>query len=462
MSAVALSILVVIYGLALWLGLYLIGRDPRSPRLLLTGLGLVSYALAIAGGVLENATPEKLSLFIERSGWPLLMTPAIFWTGTMIYLLPEETSFRTSLINVWKVAAIPLIAGLFLVSLLTGMSREIGEIQVVAGLVVLLPMLALGGLVWRTLGARRSRPSVGVLVVFTLFFGLSTALILLPHGWLPQVWTLLAVGTDVIALGLAIAYFDAFEEGEALLPDMVRSFDAALLAALVFSGPVAVVIRLSTGATLPMVSLLLVTVASAVAVPTLSDRISVALDRVALGRLPRLRQARSELRTTARSLQRRDPTLNPATFGEEEFARVTRRALSNFGDLPRLSASPLINLGLIDHRLPPGAYPDNPLERAAELKTVLAESINRLKPRTGEDFGTSDEWRYYNALYFPYVAGIKPYSSRAANYHKDPAAREALEWFRHKVPERTFYNWQNAAARLVARDLLSRNNGHHK
>ena len=38
----------LVYGLALWLGLYPIGRDPRAPRLLLTGSGLLAYALALA------------------------------------------------------------------------------------------------------------------------------------------------------------------------------------------------------------------------------------------------------------------------------------------------------------------------------------------------------------------------------------------------------------------------------
>jgi hypothetical protein len=170
-----------------------------------------------------------------------------------------------------------------------------------------------------------------------------------------------------------------------------------------------------------------------------------------------VRQARSELRATANALQRRDPDLDPAKLDEEKFVRLTRRALSNFGDLPRLSASPLVNLSLVESRLLVKNGPDNPLERAAELKTILAESIERLKPRNGDDFGTSDEWRYYNSLYFPYVAGIKPYSSRARNYHKDPVVREALEWFRATVPERTLHNWQNVAAKLIAQDLLARN-----
>jgi hypothetical protein len=110
---------------------------------------------------------------------------------------------------------------------------------------------------------------------------------------------------------------------------------------------------------------------------------------------------------------------------------------------------------VVERRLAARGASGGALERAAELKALLRESIARLKPDSPADFGTSDEWRYYNALYFPYVAGIRPYSSRARTRHKDPAAREALRWFREAVPERTLYNWQTAAAKLVAEDLRS-------
>jgi hypothetical protein len=35
----------------------------------------------------------------------------------------------------------------------------------------------------------------------------------------------------------------------------------------------------------------------------------------------------------------------------------------------------------------------------------------------------------------------------------DPIEAEALDWFRTYVPERTLYNWQKNAARLVAHYL---------
>jgi hypothetical protein len=152
-------------------------------------------------------------------------------------------------------------------------------------------------------------------------------------------------------------------------------------------------------------------------------------------------------------LPRVDRTFDFATLEDVEFTRLTRRALSHFGDLSRLASNPLTYLTIVDNRLKKRGAMVDTLGRAIELKALLSESITRLKPQQQGDFGVSDEWRYYNALYFPYVVGIKPYRRRARNEHFDPVAQKALEWFRTAVPERTLHNWQNAATKLVAQDL---------
>jgi len=148
-----------------------------------------------------------------------------------------------------------------------------------------------------------------------------------------------------------------------------------------------------------------------------------------------------------------DQSLQFDQLDDDEFARLTRRALSHFSDLPRLAASPLTRLPIIFHRLNARAAHDNTLERAAELKTLLAESISRLKPQGEENFGTTDEWRFYNSLYFPYIVGLRPYSRRGFQENLDDDLIAALNWFQAAVPERTLYNWQNAASKLVAQDL---------
>ncbi|BCI86141.1 hypothetical protein NIIDMKKI_13470 [Mycobacterium kansasii] len=86
---------------------------------------------------------------------------------------------------------------------------------------------------------------------------------------------------------------------------------------------------------------------------------------------------------------------------DDTFVRLTRRALGHYGDLTKLVASPLTALPVIDERLAARGAPDHPLERANELKAVLADGIARLKPRDAGDFGTTEHWRYYNSVYFP-------------------------------------------------------------
>jgi hypothetical protein len=96
-------------------------------------------------------------------------------------------------------------------------------------------------------------------------------------------------------------------------------------------------------------------------------------------------------------------------------------ALSHMGDLPRLAASPLTELPVIAARLTTRGATIDTLTRAAELKTLLAECVSRLKPDSPDSFGTTGQWRHYNALYFPYVVGLRPYSQK---YSVTPATSQ--------------------------------------
>jgi len=177
------------------------------------------------------------------------------------------------------------------------------------------------------------------------------------------------------------------------------------------------------------------------------------MDRIAFFNAPQLRRSRADQRAEDSAAQRLDVSLSPLELPLAEFERLTRRALSQMGDLPKLASNPLTRLPLVNQRLAQNGQADGTLVRAAELKTLLTESIVRMQPRDEGDFGTSDAWRHYNALYFPYVVGLRPYSRRT--FHDDEH-EAVLDWFRSQVPERTLYNWQTAAARLVARDLRER------
>ena len=210
-----------------------------------------------------------------------------------------------------------------------------------------------------------------------------------------------------------------------------------------------------------MTGLLLATVATVIGAATLADPIGGALDRLTLGGRPRVRRERADLCAAANALSRLDPAADPAALPPAEFARLTRRALSHFGDLPRLAANPLTRLPLIGRRLAARGAPDDALERAAELKALLVEGVARLKPRGADDFGDTQEWRYFNALHFPYIVGLRPYRRDPPAPPADPATRAAIAWFRASVPERTLHNWQTAAANLVADDLRARDLAEH-
>ncbi|HET9495036.1 MAG TPA: hypothetical protein VFR15_12465 [Chloroflexia bacterium] len=386
----------VLFGLTLWLGLYLLARERPQAPMVLPGLTLTAFALFAGLDALANYTAAPSTRF-----------------------------------------------------LLSGASIALAALTVPLAVAALVALL------------RRRRPTAWryASIAGVVLAALGVAALLLVEEVGLRLAILPAASAGLLLLGLAAAVADAAGKGERLLPDLLRSFDYSFFVALFLGGQVAVVMFLATGVTAPMLALLLAIVATSVATQVFLGRVQDALDTIAFARLPWLRAARAELREVADVLPRANPDIDVSSLDDDEFARLTRAALSNYGDLPKLAASPLNYLPAVDARLARRGAKDDALERAIELKAVLTESILRLKPRDKGDFGTSDEWRYYNALYFPYVAGLKPFSRRAngsAGAHNDPAAREALEWFRTYVPERTLYNWQTAAARLVAQDLRGR------
>jgi hypothetical protein len=382
---------ILIFSVIFWAGLHLVSRDPRNLRLLLAGSGVVSYALGWGCSILSSyVSSPALALMIVHLCSILFIAPAPVLVGISIFLLPDDLPNKKT---------------------------------------------------------RR------ILLALLLFFAVVLSLLFFPQLWLQRAWILRLAGLCMIVIGMAIAVLDAFDEGETLLPDLFRSFDFSFGTALLFGGQVALVMLLGTGLTFSFLALLLSIIATSIAMQTFSKHVATLLDRIAFANVPQIQKARAELRTEASVLPRVDQTLDFAALEEVEFTRLTRRALSHFGDLSRLASNPLTYLPLVDNRLKKRGAKDDALGRAIELKALLSESITRLKPQQKGDFGVSDEWRYYNALYFPYIIGIRPYKRHAQNEHFDPIAQKALEWFRTAIPERTLHNWQNAATKLVAQDL---------
>lgn len=441
---------VLIFAFTGWFGLYLIARDRGKPVLIYTGLGLVSYAVVIALQSLMQVGEEAVHLWTLNG--TLLFAPALCWFGAAFHLLPEGSLPRwlklgLRLMIPALLVAIYLILHPYYVNSNLGGGTLLGRLYTTLGIVVTLMLLAAVGFVAYRLWHKRRQRLWVVVITLMLFFGLSVGMLLLPGLQIVSLdVALLIVGFDLVLLDICIAVLDAFDEGETLLPDATYSFVRAMLIALVFGGQV--VLAAGGHFTFSMLALLFGVVGAAIASQVFAESLQALLDRLVFARLPVLRRARAELRTAARVLPRVDEALDLKALPDDEFVRLTRRALSHMTDPGKLAASPLMRLPMLDKRV----KSEHTLERAGELKQVLAESIQRLKPPAKGNTGTSDEWRFYNALYFPYVLGIK---LLAYNLPDDltPETRKVAEWFRANVPERTLYNWQNTAARLVAQDL---------
>ncbi len=430
------------FTLATWLGLFLLGRGAH-PRLRLTGLGLLFYAAALAVDV------PTVSLALR-------LLPPVLWVGAILHLDQRIIDGHPTLFAGWKWFLLPvtvLLGGFFLLQPTAASATPFLWLSLLVGLTPLFWTLAL---VRDYRALLRPRQVTGILFAATLFFALGEAALLFPTNWFSQEYALPGIGIDLLALGFCIAWFDAFDEGETFLPGMVRSLALTLFLVLVFAGQVGFVIAIQTGLTKGMQILLTTTILASILVAVFGNSLEAGLDELAFSRLQPVREARARLITESAVLSRKDPQIDLARLNEDERARLTRRALSHFGNLIRLASSPLTQLPAIERRLKARGATDTTLERAAELKSLLTESIMKLKPQNGPEFATTDEWRFYNALFFPYVKGLRPYNR---NQERDLAGveKEAANWFQAFVPERTLHNWQNAGAKLVANELWESN-----
>jgi hypothetical protein len=447
----ALSALV--FSLSWWLGLYLLARDPRKPVLAFSAIGLCSFAAAVALDAVRLVTHSALLGHVEIY---LVAVPGVAWFAVLVELVrPCDTGrARTGeLLLVGGVAALTLV-GATLAGSVDGPLR-LGHVV----MCVVISTSTLGAMI-AALRRRRVQtiPVVGLVVTATMFFALANAILIIPLGVVPSWLALASTSCDVLSLGVAVALWDAFDEGQALRADMLRSFTGAGAVVLLLGGQMLIGIALTrqqTTAQIALTVLLFTSLAIATSVQVLADPLAGLLDRLVFSRAPLLRAHRETLRRTqsALPLVSADPL---DAFDDDTFARLTRRALGHYGDLSKLVANPLTALPAVDERLTVRGAPDQPLERAIELKALLADRIAALKPRECGDFGTTEEWRYYNSLYFPYVVGVRAYAQNATAAGLDATARQAWQWFVTEVPQRSLHNWQNAAARLIAADLRGR------
>ena len=434
----------MVFALSWWLGLYLLARDPGKPVLVLAAIGLTSFASVVALDAVRVVSGSDVLSSVEVY---LVTVPGIAWFAVLLEMSRPSDTWRSRAGEIALVAAVAAVAlfGAAMAGNVDGPLRMGHWVMFAA-----ISLSSLGAMVKAVL-VKPPQPVVTFVVIATLFFALGNAILVIPLGLVPSWLALASTGFDVALLGIAVAIGDAFDEGQALRADMLRSFAATAVVALLFGGQLLIGLAVS-GQETALTVLLFTSMGIAIAINVLADPLAGLLDRVAFSRSPDLRADRAALRRTEAALPLRSS--NPLDgVDDDTFARLTRRALGHYGDLSKLVASPLTALPLIDERLAARGAPDQPLERANELKALLADRIARLKPRDGGDFGTTEQWRHYNSLYFPYVVGVRAYAQNATAAGLDPVARQAWQWFVTEVPQRSLHNWQNAAARLIAADL---------
>src|SRR6185295_9118732 len=279
----------LVFSLSWWLGLYLLARDPRKPVLVLAAVGLTSFGAVVALDAVRVASGLHTLSSIEIY---LVAVPGIAWFAVLLELSRPYDTWRS------RAGEIALIAGVAALAFFGAAMAGNVDGPLRPGHWVMLAVISLsslGAMLRAVFGPWQPRPVVGYLVVATLFFALGNAILVIPLGLVPSWLALASTGFDVALLGVAVAMWDAFDEGQALRADMLRSFAATAVVALLFGGQVLVGLAM-TGHETALTVLLFTSLTVAIGINVLADPLAGLLDRLAFSQSPDLRADRAALR----------------------------------------------------------------------------------------------------------------------------------------------------------------------
>src|SRR5271166_1546172 len=262
----ALSALV--FSLSWWLGLYLLARGPRKPVLALAAIGLCSFAAAVALDAIRLVTRSAVLGHVEIY---LVAVPGVAWFAVLVELARPSDGGRGrtgEVLLVGVVAALTLV-GATLAGTVSGPLR-LGHVV----MCVVISASTLGAMVAALRNRAQKIPVVGLVITATLFFALANAILIIPLGVVPSWLALASTGCDVLGLGVAVALWDAFDEGQALRGDMLRSFTGTGAVAVLLGGQMLIGIALTprqTTAQTALTVLLFTSLAIATSVQVLAD-----------------------------------------------------------------------------------------------------------------------------------------------------------------------------------------------
>ena len=180
---------------------------------------------------------------------------------------------------------------------------------------------------------------------------------------------------------------------------------------------------------------------------------------------PAVRDARAAARAYEQALATPPAGASPALATRKAFDDAVRRAITHLQDPTWLATSSLVQLQAVGKRLAESGQEDNRLDRAAALKEILLELLDGLRPNGRTGGVTSDAYRYYNCLYYPYVQGIsrrrlpalqRRLQERRAQEGSTKSDHERVVDWLLLQDDATFYRWQRRASDTLAAALRER------
>ncbi len=310
----ALSALV--FSLSWWLGLYLLARNPRKPVLAFSAVGLCSFATAVALDAVRLVTHSALLGQVEIY---LVAVPGVAWFAVLLEIAragDNERSRAGEVLLVGVTGALTLV-GATLAGSVAGPLR-LGHVV----MCVVISVSTLGAMFVALRRRARKIPKVGLIVTATMFFALANAILIIPLGVVPSWLALASTGCDVFCLGVAVALWDAFDEGQALRADMLRSFTGTGMVVALLGGQMLIGIELTrrqSTAQIALTVLLFTSLAIASSVQVLADPLAGLLDRMVFSRAPVLRADRETLRRTQSALPLR--LADPLDGFDDDYVR---------------------------------------------------------------------------------------------------------------------------------------------